>query len=70
MSPADDSDDVAAGSNLTITFDEPVEAGTGSVIIYNADGTIFETIDISEVGFDGNTVTRSAERRVGKECRY
>ena len=58
MSPADDSDDVAAGSNLTITFDEPVKAGSGNIIITDADGNAIE-IDVTSdaVTIDGNTVT-------------
>ena len=58
LSPADDSDDVAAGSNLVITFDEPVKAGSGNIIITDADGNAIE-IDVTSdaVSIDGNTVT-------------
>ncbi len=59
LSPADDSTGVAADTDLVIAFDEPVIAGTGKVTIYNADGTVFEEIDIPSdaVTFDGNSVT-------------
>ncbi|MEO1433492.1 MAG: Ig-like domain-containing protein, partial [Cyanobacteria bacterium J06633_8] len=33
FAPVDDADDVAADTNLVITFDEPIQAGTGNIII-------------------------------------
>jgi methionine-rich copper-binding protein CopC len=60
VTPADDSTVVPANSNLVLTFNETVAAGTGNVVIYNADGTVARQIaitDTSQITFSGNTVT-------------
>lgn len=55
--PADDAVDVPVGSNLVLTFSEDVVAGTGSFVIFNGDGTIFETIAAADATIAGDTVT-------------
>jgi methionine-rich copper-binding protein CopC len=58
--PADNSTNVAVGSNLVMTFNEAIRAGSGNILIYNGNGTIARTIsvtDTSQVTFSGNTVT-------------
>ncbi len=58
--PADNSNNVAVGANLVMTFNETVRAGSGNIQIFNSNGTIARTIavtDTSQVTFSGNTVT-------------
>ncbi|MBI2770716.1 MAG: Ig-like domain-containing protein [Burkholderiales bacterium] len=60
MTPADNATAVAASSNIVLTFSETVQAGSGSIFIYNSSGTVARTIsvtDASQVSFAGNTVT-------------
>lgn len=60
LTPADDSKTVAVNSNIVLTFSEAVKAGTGSLSIYNNDGSLAKLIsmaDASQVSFSGNTVT-------------
>ncbi|MBT8167226.1 Ig-like domain-containing protein, partial [Falsiruegeria litorea] len=59
-SPADESSNVAVGANLTATFNENVQVGTGNIRIYNKVGdTLVETIDVTsgQVSVSGATVT-------------
>lgn len=59
-SPADGSTAAPGGGNLVLTFSEVVQAGTGNIVIFNADGTVARTIavsDASQVSFTGATVT-------------
>jgi len=57
-SPADNSTDIAAASNLTLTFNEPVQKGSGNIIVKES-GIITQTINVSaaSVTVSGNTVT-------------
>jgi methionine-rich copper-binding protein CopC len=60
MSPADNATAVAVGSNIVLTFNEAVMAGSGNILIYNSRGTVAKTIavtDTSQVSFSDNTVT-------------
>ncbi|NBC31109.1 MAG: ExeM/NucH family extracellular endonuclease [Alphaproteobacteria bacterium] len=60
LSPADDTNDVAVDSDLIVTFDEVVQAGTGSVIIRSlADDSVVESLDVTSapVTFSGTDVT-------------
>ena len=60
LTPADNATGVAAGANLVFTFSEPVVAGNGNILIYNAAGTIARTIavtDTAQVTISGSTVT-------------
>lgn len=60
LTPADGSTGVLPGANLVLTFNEPVAAGSGNLLIYNAEGTIARTIsvaDVSQVSINGTTVT-------------
>jgi len=56
--PSDNAAAVAIDSNIALTFDEHIQAGTGNIII--TDGTDVRTIavtDPTQVTFDGNTIT-------------
>lgn len=60
-SPADDSSGVDLDADISITFDEPVFAGSGSITIRkSADGSIFESFDVSSssaISIGGGVVT-------------
>lgn len=59
--PADNATNVAVGSNLVLTFNEAVKAGSGNIEIHRvSDGTIAKTIaitDASQVTFSGSDLT-------------
>lgn len=58
--PADNASGVATSSNLIMSFNENVRAGSGNILIFNINGTIAQSIsvtDTSQVTFSGNTVT-------------
>lgn len=57
-SPADNAVNVAKGANLSITFNEPIQKGTGSILIKEF-GIVTQTIDITSavVSVSGNTAT-------------
>ncbi|MDP3671019.1 MAG: Ig-like domain-containing protein [Telluria sp.] len=60
MSPADNATSVATGANLILTFNESVLAGSGDIVLYNANGTIAKSMavsDTSQIVFAGTTVT-------------
>ncbi|MBE2263844.1 MAG: M10 family metallopeptidase C-terminal domain-containing protein, partial [Burkholderiaceae bacterium] len=60
LSPQDDANGVSVSANLVLGFSEAVRAGTGSIVIHRADGSIAQTIDINDttqVGFSGSVVT-------------
>jgi methionine-rich copper-binding protein CopC len=58
--PADNATNVAVSADLVLTFSEAVQAGTGNFTIFNANGTLAQTIaiaDSSQVSISGSTVT-------------
>ena len=59
FNPADDATGVAVNANLVITFSENVVAGTGNIVIYKSDDTVFETIAVGDakVSIANNVVT-------------
>ena len=60
LSPADNATGVAANSNLTLTFNEAVRAGSGGITIFNANGSVAQTIavtDTTQVSISGSTLT-------------
>jgi hypothetical protein len=59
-SPTDGNSSVTINQNLILTFNENVKVGTsGSIVIYNSGGTVFETIpyDDGRITFSTSTVT-------------
>ena len=61
-SPSDDATAVAVGSNIVLTFNEAVKAGTGTIIVYGttATGYHYATIQVTDtsiVTFSSNTMT-------------
>lgn len=73
-SPADNAAGVAPNSNLTLTFTENVKRGTaGNVVIYNEDGTAFETIpysDMTRLTFSGTTLTINPDVDLSSSANY
>lgn len=57
--PADDSTDVARRRDFIFTFDEPVKAGAGNVLLYLADGTLLTAIPATDpkIRFADRTMT-------------
>ncbi|WP_372623416.1 CARDB domain-containing protein, partial [Falsiroseomonas sp.] len=59
-SPADNATGVAVGTNLALTFNEAVKAGSGTVEIYNSSGALWRSVavtDTTQVSFSGSTMT-------------
>jgi hypothetical protein len=59
FSPKDNAYYVAVTANLVATFSETIQKGTGNIIIHRADGTVFETINVTSaaVTLSGGKVT-------------
>ena len=60
FTPADNATDVAASANLVLSMSKAVQAGSGSITLYNTNGTVARTIsagDASQVSISGSTVT-------------
>jgi Bacterial Ig-like domain len=60
LSPADGAAAVAPNSNLTVTFTEPVAAGTGNITLRNltnATQTVISVTDATQVSFSGSLMT-------------
>ncbi|HIN61123.1 MAG TPA: hypothetical protein EYM89_00005, partial [Candidatus Marinimicrobia bacterium] len=57
--PGDDATGVAVGVSLIMTMDENVSSGSGDIVIYKPDDTVFETIPIADakVTIANNQVT-------------
>ncbi|QGU33540.1 beta strand repeat-containing protein [Thermochromatium tepidum] len=59
--PADNATDFAANANLTLTFNEAVKLGIGTITLVNisdaTDNRVINTQDATQVSVSGNTVT-------------
>lgn len=58
--PADDSADVAVSSDLRLNFSDNMHAGTGSIVLHRADGSVVHSFAVGSdpgVTFAGSTVT-------------
>ncbi|HBT87670.1 Ig-like domain-containing protein [Desulfobacter sp.] len=56
FTPADDATDVPVDADLVLNFSETVQAGTGNILVFDADGLV-EAVSVEDAIFDGNTVT-------------
>ena len=56
FTPADDATEVPVDADLVFTFSESVQAGTGTIAVFDADGLV-EAVSVENAIFDGNTVT-------------
>jgi len=72
LSPLDNATGVLIGSNLVVTFSEPIASGTGNITLNNLTDTIQSTIAItdgSQVSVSGSvlTINPSADLTLGKD---
>ncbi|MEO5365743.1 MAG: Ig-like domain-containing protein [Magnetococcus sp. WYHC-3] len=59
-SPADNAVDVAVAANFTLTFDQSVAVGSGTIRLYQGNGTLVESFNVlTGVGSSGGTVSVS-----------
>ncbi len=57
-SPAMDSVNIAPDSEVTLTFEQNIRAGTGNILIRStADGSVLQTIAIGDTTIDGSTLS-------------
>ncbi|QHT71575.1 T9SS type A sorting domain-containing protein [Rhodocytophaga rosea] len=57
LSPADNAQDVAPNANLVITFNEPVKAGTGTIVINQGNTSQSIVVPGANITIAGSTVT-------------
>lgn len=60
LSPADNATGVVVGTNLTATFSENVQVGTGFIKLYESAGTLVESFDVTSstgISVSGATIT-------------
>ena len=72
FSPADDATDVAIDTNLVMNFSENVVAGTGNIVIYKSDDTLFKSIPVGDpkVSIVNNIVTINPADTFASETSY
>ncbi|KKT18291.1 MAG: hypothetical protein UW02_C0033G0013, partial [Candidatus Nomurabacteria bacterium GW2011_GWB1_43_7] len=57
FSPTDNATGVSITSNLVLTFDETVDVETGNIVIYQSNGSVFETVDVTSGNVTGTGTT-------------
>jgi methionine-rich copper-binding protein CopC len=60
FSPADEATGVAVGANIVLTFSEPIQRGTGQIVLKTAAGAVVATYDAAtsaNLSISGNTLT-------------
>ena len=56
--PVDDAAGIALNSNITLTFSEDIQAGTGNITLFKSDGSIVQAFDVSsDVSISSATIT-------------
>jgi hypothetical protein len=58
--PVDNQEDVVVSDDLSATFNIPVQAGTGSIVLYKSGPTVVESFNVEtsvQLTFNYNTVT-------------
>ncbi len=71
LDPVDDATDVSVTTNLSLTFDESVAAGTGNLTIKKvADDSVVDTIDVATATFAGSTVTAPLSASLANSTAY
>jgi uncharacterized delta-60 repeat protein len=68
--PADGAKAVAVGSNLLVTFNGPVQRGTGPVTLKTADGKVVETFTTANATTSGSTLTLNPTADLSIFTRY
>ncbi|MBM9521245.1 DUF4347 domain-containing protein, partial [Desulforhopalus vacuolatus] len=72
LTPTDNATDVEVNSNITLTFSEAVQAGTGNILIYNDNGTLAQNIAVTDdqVTFSNDTVTINPTDDLSSDSSY
>ena len=72
ITPSEYATDVAVGADMVFTFTEPVQAGTGSIVISNGTDDIrsISVTDSSQVIISGNTVTINPAEDLATDQEY
>jgi serralysin len=65
FNPTDGAKGVPVGTNLSITFSEPIQRGEGSITLRNADGIAVQTFGPVSVTLNGNTLVLNPDRDLG-----
>jgi hypothetical protein len=68
--PGNNEVDVPVDTDIVLTFDEDVEAGTGLIGIFQAGGVLHEAINVNDADFDGNIVTFELETELTGGTNY
>lgn len=73
LSPADNATGVLVGTNVTATFSENVQFGTGLIRLYESTGTLVESFDVTSstnVTVSGATVTINPSANLANSTSY
>jgi len=73
LSPADNATGVVIGTNITATFSENVQLGTGLIRLYESTGTLVESFDVTSstnVTVSGATVTINPSANLAYSTSY
>lgn len=70
--PVDDAINIPLDVNLVLTFSEIVQAGGGSVLVYRADGSLFESVDLQsgDVIFSDRTMIINLSSDLARDESY
>jgi methionine-rich copper-binding protein CopC len=68
--PADDARRVPVSSDITLTFNEPVQATAGGIRLKTADGKLVETFSAANTVYAGNSLTLNPKADLGVFTRY
>jgi VCBS repeat-containing protein len=69
-SPSDGAKAVAVGSNLLVTFNGPIQRGTGPITLKTADGKVVETFTAANATVSGSTLTLNPSADLSIFTRY
>jgi subtilisin-like proprotein convertase family protein/Ca2+-binding RTX toxin-like protein len=72
LSPADNALGVDVDANIVLTFDEVIAAGSGNIVIYNANGSLWGAFSITgpQVSFSGVSVTLDPDADLAAGSNY
>ena len=73
FSPADGATGVAPGSNIVLTFSEPIQRGTGNIVLKTAAGQVIATYDAAmsnNLSISGSTLTINPTANLSNGTEY
>ena len=73
FSPVDEASEVAVGSNIVVTFSEPIARGTGNIVLKTTAGVTVATYDAAtsaNIDISGNTLTINPSSDLAKDTGY